>query len=288
MLDKIKNYRYHLNNAYFDSPLKFGDTQLWQIGRLYCSPSTVIGLHRHPLLFELTVATSGNGVVYTDGVPQHVEAGDIYLSFPYEAHKIESDAKEPLRYDFIAFMTDNQELLEALNRIRDEYGDPRKRLFRDEGITGLIGDALCEIETPDIYSEKMLEHIFSRIIIRIIRNFSNSSTEKKKSASDAEALCYQAMYYIDTHVLSIKNLSDVSDAVSYNYSYLSDLFRRTTGQKLSDYYRSRKLEAAKQFLSDGGTVTKISELLGYSSVYAFSRAFKEKYGIPPNRYRKKK
>ena len=32
------------------------------------------------------------------------------------------------------------------------------------------------------------------------------------------------------------------------------------------------------------SVTNIAELLNYSSIYAFSKAFKEKYGVSPKRY----
>ncbi|MBE6668280.1 MAG: AraC family transcriptional regulator [Ruminococcaceae bacterium] len=289
MIDKIKKYRYHLNNAYFDSPLVFGETRLWQIGRLYCAPGTIIAEHTHPNLFELTIATEGKGIISTNGIEVPVKSGDIYLSFPYESHKIVSDVKSPLQYDFIAFTTENPELSYTLEAITNEFSSPTMRIFKDSAIASSVCDAIVETESLDSYSELMLKNIFEQIIIRIVRSFSQKDTNKgKKSATDAEALCYQAMYYIDTHVFFMKSLCEVADSMNYNYSYLSDLFKRTTGQTLADYHKSRKLQAAERHLSDGGSVTRISELLGYSSVYSFSRAFKSTYGISPNVYKKSK
>ena len=56
------------------------------------------------------------------------------------------------------------------------------------------------------------------------------------------------------------------------------------GITLLDYYRQRKLKTARLLLSEeGATVSKVVALLGYSSLYTFSRAFKEMYGVAPSR-----
>lgn len=40
--------------------------------------------------------------------------------------------------------------------------------------------------------------------------------------------------------------------------------------------------AARLLLNEGKlNITKIAELLNYSSIYSFSKAFKEKYGVSP-------
>ena len=288
MVNKIKKYRYRLINTYFDSPLIFGNTRIWQIGRLYCAPNAIIPEHTHPDLFELTVVTSGKGHVYTNGVESQIAAGDIYFSFPRETHKIVSNDKAPLQYDFLAFTTVDAGLCSALGNIKNEFSDPTRRIFKSSTVASLLCDAILETENSDGYSDTMLKNIFEQILIHIVRGFSNNNFDsKKKSATDAEALCYQAMYYIDTHIFSMKILSEVADGMSYNYSYLSHLFKSTTGQTLAEYHRAKKLQVAKSHLSDGGSVTKIAELLGYSSVYAFSRAFKASYGVSPSTYKKR-
>lgn len=59
------------------------------------------------------------------------------------------------------------------------------------------------------------------------------------------------MSHIDAHIYSSDPLSDLAEKFSYNYSYLSALFRKTTGKKLSEYCRERKMETAKVLLLEG-------------------------------------
>ena len=93
------------------------------------------------------------------------------------------------------------------------------------------------------------------------------------------------MHYIDTNIYSIKKLSDLSEKFSYNYSYLSDFFKRNTGNTIVNYYRTRRLYTARLLINEGLLkINKISEMLNYSSVYAFSKAFKTEYGISPKKY----
>ena len=87
----------------------------------------------------------------------------------------------------------------------------------------------------------------------------------------------------------MSSLSDVAEAMHYNYSYISDLFSRTTSETLSSYYRRRRLDAARLLLAEGKlSVTQISELLNFSSIYTFSRSYKDYFGVSPNVSRKEK
>ena len=60
-----------------------------------------------------------------------------------------------------------------------------------------------------------------------------------------------------------------------------------TQSTLSEYYHTRKLEVARLLIEERKlTISKISQLLNYSSVNAFSNAFKKKYGVSPKAYGK--
>ena len=122
-------------------------------------------------------------------------------------------------------------------------------------------------------------------MIYLIRDLERESAPRVRGASHADAICYKIMNYIDTHICTISSLEELSDAIGYNYSYLSDLFKETTGNTVSSYYRGRRLELAMEMLREGRmSITEIAERLGYSSLYAFSRAFKEKFGVSPKQY----
>ena len=80
--------------------------------------------------------------------------------------------------------------------------------------------------------------------------------------------------------------SEIAALFGYNYSYLSSLFKRTTGGTLSEYYLGARWRVARLLVREGKSkISEIAEMLGYSSVYVFSRAYRTRFGTPPTRDR---
>ena len=83
----------------------------------------------------------------------------------------------------------------------------------------------------------------------------------------------------------MKNLEELTEVMKYNYSYLSTLFKKTTGNTLLSYYYAKRLDVARMLILENSLkISEIAEQLGYSSLYAFSRAFKDMYGLSPKQY----
>ena len=165
---------------------------------------------------------------------------------------------------------------------------PDRRIVRDDVIASLVSGAIAELDRDDRYTGEMLEASFTQILVRLIRSFSSGDTEHARSSvTEAEALCYRLMNYIDTHIYTMTSLEELAEATNYNYSYLSSLFHKTTSGMLTDYYRRRRLETARLLIDEGGlSITEIAALLRYSSIYTFSRAFKEFFGASPTQYKR--
>ncbi len=280
---------YHLNKAFLASPRAFGVVFLYQIGRLYCKSQTVIAEHAHINWFELTVATGGKGTVYTNGVAVPISRGEIYLSFPWDHHAIVSDPLDPLKYDFFAFSVRDEALSADLASVMERNVAADARIIRDERIAALVSTAIAELDCGSRYSERLLSSMFLEILIRLVRGFFCEAPPLSaySAAEKSDALCYRLMHYIDTHIYEMESLESLSEFAGYNYSYLSALFHKTTSESLSSYYRERRLETARLHIAENIlTITQIAELLGYSSIYTFSRAFKSRYGLSPEQYRK--
>lgn len=284
------NARYHISYDYVNAPLRYGDLLMFQLGRTHCREDTVIGTHAHLNLFELTVATDGAGTVFTNGKNIPVRGGDIFLSFPGDIHGITSDPANPLKYDFFAFYPLTEDLVEELETIMRNRRDAEQRVLRDERLEFLLSNALIELNHPNDLSQRLLESIFMQIALYVVADFrSLPNGSPRKSVGAREELCYQMMNYIDTHIYSIKSLGELADIFCYNYSYLSDLFHKVTKEPLKSYYQNRRLEVAKRLIQDNTlSLSQIAELLHYSSIYTFSRSFKERYGKAPIHYREGK
>ena len=82
------------------------------------------------------------------------------------------------------------------------------------------------------------------------------------------------------------SLNMVAGEIGANASYLSSIFKKEKGCSLSRYLTQVRLEQAKKYLIEypDKTLIDISEAVGYSDVYYFSKNFKKYYGISPSKY----
>ena len=281
------NNKYHLHRTYGREPQVYGEMLLHQIGRMFCSEQTVVPLHTQINCLELTIVTDGRGTIFTGGVPTAVSAGDVYASFPGDQHEIRSDAAFPLKFDFVAINTTNPELSAAFMQIITDFHAPDKRVIRDERISDVVSRATAEDGSTQTHSSRLLGILLEEIFIYTVRAFQALKMPKRiADPADAELFCYDLMSYIDSHVYTMKSLSELSEYTNYNYNYLSNLFKSVTDETLIGYYRRRRFELARQLLEDkSNSVTHVAAMLGYSSVYTFSRAYKEYFGVSPTKSR---
>lgn len=280
--------KFHLSQNHVWAPLPFDGIYLHQVGRLHCGRNMEVENHRHGNWFEITAVNEGCGEIFTNGIATTVRAGDLYLSFPEETHAIRSSATEPLKYDFFAFHTDLSPYEEDLTIIKDNYRAPQKRLFADDGIRRCMEDLTLAAAQEDKYQHILVASLMKEILIVLIRRFSVDNTtttkNKKRVPTLREELCFQIMHYIDTHLYTMRDLTELSLLTGYNYSYLSSLFRTGTSQTLRSYYQAKRLERARQLLTEEKlSAVRIAELLGYTSPSAFGKAYKAHFGISPGK-----
>lgn len=74
----------------------------------------------------------------------------------------------------------------------------------------------------------------------------------------------------------------VADKLYVNYSYLSRIFKKLTGQSFSEYVLRLRMEKAKQLLANGDKVYDAAKQVGYRHVNYFSKAFAKYWGIKPS------
>ena len=82
-------------------------------------------------------------------------------------------------------------------------------------------------------------------------------------------------------------LNDLACRLGYSEFYVSKKFREISGMQFRDYLRYRKLAFALKDIRDTDeSLLEIALSYGFSSHEAFTRAFKEAYGVTPSEYRK--
>ncbi len=279
--------KYHLDINRIGNTQDFGGISLVQAGRMNCGEETVIPRHAHIDWFELTLVKAGEGEIATGDKKSKVAEGDIYLSFPCDMHEIISDRKKPLQFDFFSFKTEISPFRDELEAIMQNYSSYDARIFKSERASAMVESIIAELSEEDsVLKTEAVSSLLRLIVIEIIRCFKGEN-KKTRQRESSETFCNQIMNYINTHIYTIKNLSELAFVFDYNYSYISAFFKEHTGETLASYYKRRKIEIAKQLIREGNlSESRIAELLNYSTLYAFIKAFKSYTGVSPGKFRK--
>ena len=93
--------------------------------------------------------------------------------------------------------------------------------------------------------------------------------------------------YIDSSYTEDISLSMLSRQFNVSLGYLSALIKKETGTNYSDYVVAKRLNLAKELLSDVSlSIQEIVERVGYKDYFHFNKLFKKHFGITPSKHRK--
>lgn len=236
--------------------------------------------------YELYLITAGEGQMVSSDNTVPVKKGDIYISFPFEKQKLVSNDGCEIEYDYLNFSVHSKRFASEFNRFSVDYSSTVSHVLNSEELSKTIRSICKELElSTEGYSYELVSLFCSQMLVYIMRIFGERSADDYNHCRNDFGLCGMVMNYIDQNVGTMKSLKNMASDIGYNYSYLSYVFRKTTGTTLNSYYKSRRMDAARTLLDEGGlSVSKVAELMNYSTVYAFSKAFKEYFGISPSKY----
>lgn len=80
---------------------------------------------------------------------------------------------------------------------------------------------------------------------------------------------------------------ELAKALQVGERILANSIREKNGQTVLEYITMFRLENARHLLAseESFTIKDIAEQCGFGTLRTFQRSFKEKYGMPPTRYR---
>ena len=271
----------------FVKPLRLEDCILYCLGHSSLSGSEMSPQERiHAKYYEIIIITDGEGKIYTGDISVDVKRNDIYLSFPFDVLRIEAEPGKVLEYDYIGFGVNSQKFGDEFNRIWSGSVSAENRVFSNENVSGIVKSVCAELEeNPKAFSEELVSLLCSQMLVHIVRVFGEKTRLADYGDNSNLGLCGIVMNYVDTHLYTMKSLSEMAQDLGYNYSYLSTMFHKTTRTTLNSYYKTKRMDAARMLLAESKmTISKVAEIMNYSSVYAFSKAFKEHFGMSPSHY----
>ncbi len=258
-----------------ENPLKLDNCSLYA-AEYGCS---ILPLDVSTKLHKFFIVNSGEYRLKIDGKEHILVSGDAALLFPYEIYELTQGEGRSL-CSYVCF---------DLSTVR--YGDihcgvldENARIFADENLLGVVKNVCLELSAPSTaYCNELISLLSGQMLVYLSRHIGAGNDESAKDSN--LRVCGQVMNFIDSRIYTMKNLREVAVEMGYNYSYISTLFRKTCGTTLNAYFKTKRMEEAKRLLQDNEmSVSEIARVMNYSSVYAFSKAFKEYFGASPGHY----
>ncbi|WP_169853173.1 helix-turn-helix transcriptional regulator [Anaerohalosphaera lusitana] len=77
-------------------------------------------------------------------------------------------------------------------------------------------------------------------------------------------------------------VSEMADAANMSDRNFRKIFKRITGRSPKIFYNKLRMQHARDLLRRGYSVSRVSHLLGFSSPFCFSNAYKEHFGLRPS------
>jgi AraC-like DNA-binding protein len=148
-----------------------------------------------------------------------------------------------------------------------------------------------ELSRHQVGSEAAVERLIEVLFVHAIRSWldtSANSTPPSWLTGLRDAVIARALGLLHSQPERAWTIDELAAAVHVSRSTLVRRFNDLVGEPPAAYLAHWRMELAARLLRESEQpVGRISHLVGYTSEFAFSRAFTKHRGEPPGRYRKR-
>ncbi len=263
--------------------------QLFQFADVHCKTTDEVNALHEQWCDEITFVYGGQGEIVHNGLRLPIKSGQIHLCFKGDLHQVIPSKTSPMRFYCVGFKVDKSNPISLLlQRVRERIKATHSTVL------GECSDLLAAFETVlgSLY-EKERDEVSCAIALGalnyIITAVCNRFLESREGTSDIsakESLLFYVVSYLKNNVYKIDALKQLAEDTGYSYSYLSHLFSEKMGQSLKGFFAALRMNAATELLRKK-SVTEVAEILGYSSIHAFTRAYKGLCGETPGSAKEK-
>jgi two-component system, response regulator YesN len=195
----------------------------------------------------------------------------------------ETETEQAVRDLFESFRQDQKFTIEYVQRICAEYVFFVSRTFYEIGAD--FGDITTKrpavldaiYHTESIFE---LEQQMRELLITMAAYFARKYAQKNtKVIMDIKKL-------IDEQYMEDISINTIAETVYLSPNYISSLFRRETGETITDYLTRKRMEVAKGLLKNTDyKILDVANQVGFQDPSYFSKVFKKYSGVHPQQYR---
>lgn len=248
---------------------------LLSIGMHDCQPLVRRGTeYSYPQIFY---CTKGRGVLRVDGTETQIDAGIgffIPASYPHE-------------YFPACDVWDNHWLIPggyACGRLLDEMGFDRPRVFSldsTERLDRIFAKMHEALKYDRVYGNMRASGYLYDFLIELDRAVSHTGTSAK-----ADPAVMKCIDLIDREYTRRITMDDLCSVTGLSKQHICKLFRNALDVRPMEYVAKRRIQAAKELLSETDLTTEeIAVKVGFGSSSYFCKLFRRYEGITPTQFR---
>ena len=183
-------------------------------------------------------------------------------------------------------------VLETVHEISEAFqADPEAR--REHYLRLLLAflDLIPKKGLPKTYYSIQSEILQSASYLDAERALTSFMTAAYKDAgfseNDYSLIVSKAMRFITDHPNEVVTLARAAKQVNVSESYLSQLFKKETGQNFNAFVHHLKINQAKELLGEGLLIYEVCDRIGFDNANYFAKLFRRYTGFSPNEFKRK-
>lgn len=226
--------------------------------------------------------TAGQFILLRPGIPHSFSAINTDLSQPhihFDVTHMPDSRQVPVCFKDIEDLTDEEQKKIREDIFRKYPPSPFVKFSNHEAALNIFYTIVSQPNPSSLTQKGLLIQLLDMLIED---NFPEAFGESSHSFYCIEA---HVKDFLDAGQGMSSNLDDIAHQFNYSKYHLERRFKDRYGVALMSYRNDKRMQLAKAMLQTQ-TVSDVSEKLGFSSIYVFSRAFKNHFGISPSNFKK--
>ncbi|RKP48872.1 AraC family transcriptional regulator [Cohnella endophytica] len=246
--------------------------------------------------WEMVYVDKGEIEVLADTNRHLLKQGTLIFHKPNEFHSFSAmhgRAPNVIVITFDCHAIEMEKFADKVIQLHDEERDLLARIIHEgsNAFSFPFGYPLERKQQPQLGGEQLLKNYLETLLIILLRRDSQQESGLKLSRLPREKgndqLVSAIVRYMEDKLEAQLSIAEIGRTFHVAQSNLKDLFKKSTGKSIMEYFANMKIEKAKASIrEETHNFTEIASLLGFSSVHYFSKAFKRISGMSPSEYAK--
>lgn len=259
---------------------RFEDIQLSYCGYAECEPQHAFGPATRPH-YLIHFILNGQGIYQIEGRKYHLHKNQGFLIPANHLTTYQADEQDPWTYIWIGI--GGRKSLQYLQEIGLDHHHLVFESSRGAELEEIVKNML-QYKTNSVTDAFALQGLLYSFLS--ILSDSISTVAQDLPAVENEHV-KKAITYIQQHYSEPLSVTELSDFISLNRSYLSTLFKKNMNCSIQEYVLDFRITRAAELLTlTDLSINQIAESCGYQNPLVFSKAFKKVKKKTPTAYRK--